>query len=203
MKTDLTGRSVGRLTILTPIKEGWICQCSCGQKTTAGHKALLSENKRSCGCLHRESSRRNGKSTTLHGMKNTRPYRIWFGLRNRCNNTNNPDYPNYGGRGITYDTRWDSFEFFWSEMSPDYSPALQIDRIDNNGPYTRENCKWSTPKQQQRNRGSNRRIATPFGLLTLVEVSEIYGIPQACLSMRRHWPAHRMLEPKRPHVRKK
>jgi hypothetical protein len=80
-----------------------------------------------------------------------RPYRIWCALRYRCTNKNLPGYKDYGGRGITYDPRWNSFETFWKDMKKGYKNNLSIDRIDNNGNYYKENCQWSTPARQNRN----------------------------------------------------
>lgn len=79
---------------------------------------------------------------TKHGLRNSRPYYIWRGLKVRCSNPNNPDWGEYGGRGISYDTKWESFKGFWEDMQEGYSEDLILDRIDPNGSYTKENCRW-------------------------------------------------------------
>ena len=136
-------------------------------------------------------------------MKNTRPWRIWNSMRSRCFNPRRKDFFRYGGAGITVCTRWGHFHLFWADMGPKYHPNKQLDRIDNSKGYNPRNCRWVTPREQQRNRRSNVTVQTPKGLMLLVEASEIFKIPYGCLKMRHlHWPVHRLLEPKRPHTRK-
>ena len=133
----------------------------------------------------------------------SRQYRIWNGMISRCHNPNRKDYPNYGGKGIRVCDKWKTFNGFWEDMSLGYSETLQIDRIDGTKGYEPGNCRWATPKQQQRNRRSNVVIDTPKGRMTLVEASEAFCISYGCLKMRwQHWPKHRLFEAQRPHVRK-
>ncbi len=127
---------------------------------------------RSCGCLRR-----------THGLIQTREYGAWEGLRNRCNNPTNHAYRRYGGRGIKVCERWDSFENFLADMGP--SPdGMSIDRIDNNGPYSPENCKWSTSKEQNRNRRDNRLITYKGQTKCLAEWAESTGISADTLGVR-------------------
>lgn len=78
-------------------------------------------------------------------------YRTWEGMKRRCNNPNHPQYHRYGGRGIVYDSTWEKFENFLKDMGP-RPTGYTLDRIDNNGNYCKENCKWSSAKEQQLNR---------------------------------------------------
>ena len=135
--------------------------------------------------------------------KTHRLWGIWNGLRNRCNNPNSKDYARYGGAGIKCCRRWNHFINFFKDMGAGYAPGLQIDRKNGSKGYSKSNCRWATVKEQQRNRKSNKLVDTPKGKMLLIEASEVFGIPYGCLKMRRHWPAHRLLEPKRPHVRRK
>lgn len=93
----------------------------------------------------------------IHGMEGTSTYAIWRGLKARCLNPKNKDYKRYGARGISICERWNYFKFFLEDMGirPD---GLQIDRIDNNGNYCKENCRWVTAKENSANRRSSRNI---------------------------------------------
>jgi hypothetical protein len=205
MKKQLLGFVFGRLTVVRNVEiDGRCeCRCSCGQPYQANRKSLISGNLRSCGCLRRETAAATGRAGRLHNMKDTRPMRIWNGMTNRCHNPNAKDFAAYGARGITVCDSWRKFLGFWTDMAQGYSDELQIDRIDGTKGYSKENCRWATVKQQQRNRKSNHTIETPKGPMLVIEASEAFGIPVGCLSMRiRSWPQLRWFEPKRPHVRR-
>lgn len=91
-----------------------------------------------------------------HGMKYTMVYRVWCGMKNRCYNSNDPDYHSYGGRGIKICDEWlHSFERFFSDMGNPPSKSHSIDRINNSGNYSFDNCRWATSKEQSRNTRRN------------------------------------------------
>lgn len=103
-----------------------------------------------------ESSKNVGTNNPnyRHGMAGTRPYNIWGAMKKRCYSK----IKNYGERGICYDKKWEKFENFWEDMHEGYSDNLSIDRIDNNGNYFKENCRWATKIQQANNTRGNRHV---------------------------------------------
>jgi hypothetical protein len=101
---------------------------------------------KSCGCAT------HLKANFKHDMSRTRQYKIWADIKTRCTNPNNSHYYLYGGRGITYDKRWEKFENFWEDMKEGYQDDLTIDRIDSDGNYIKDNCRWVTRTIQSTNR---------------------------------------------------
>lgn len=175
---DLEGIKFGRLTAIRKAgvknvgKRGskalWLCRCDCGNEKVVLRNSLVSGITKSCGCLEMEVK----KTMHLkHGMAKTRLWKIWCGIKDRCYRKNNNDYERYGGRGITVCNEWkDNFQAFhdWS-MQNGYTDNLTIDRIDNDGNYEPDNCRWVTRKEQTRNRSITKTI-------TVAEIAEIEGI---------------------------
>lgn len=131
----------------------WLCKCDCGNVKIVNTTCLRRGITRSCGCLAKECR-------YVHGKKKTRLYHIWQNMKCRCYNPNNPAYSNYGGRGITICDEWRrNFTAFhdWA-MSHGYRDDLSIDRIDNDGSYTPDNCHWATRTEQSQNRRKNHMI---------------------------------------------
>lgn len=118
--------------------------CDCGNTTEALDIEVRSGHTKSCGCLKLSS-------ITKHGMHKTRVYQCWSDMKNRCQNLNNVNYINYGGRGITVCDRWQLFETFYMDMG-DMPPKLTIERINNDLGYYPENCRWATRADQNRNK---------------------------------------------------
>ena len=111
-------------------------------------------------------------------------YSAWMKMRSRCNNKNNAAYKDYGGRGISVDPRWDSFEAFLADMGQRPSSAHSLDRIDNNKGYSPENCRWATWKEQQRNRRSNTVYTVDGVTASLAEHCERTGVKYATAHRR-------------------
>lgn len=159
MKTfDLTNRRFGKLTAIRPQRTntglyGWLCRCDCGKEAVVRTTALTSGHTKSCGC-YAKHLRENGVPHTTHGNKHSRLYRIWCGMKSRCCNPNVPFYKYYGGKGIAVCEEWqnDFQSFFGWSMTNGYSDGLTIDRINGDGDYSPENCRWVTMTVQNRNK---------------------------------------------------
>lgn len=189
MNADLTGQRFGRLTVLERApsdKSGrirWECRCDCGNKTIVAGTRLRKGASQSCGCYQRDAVRAHNLT---HGETQQKPgeqripriYRIWANMKTRCNNPNTPYYDRYGGRGIRVCPEWEnSFETFrnWA-IANGYADGLQIDRIDNDGDYTPENCRWVSKEENANNKRNNLIIEWNGEAHTAAEWSKLTGI---------------------------
>ncbi len=186
---DFVGSRFGRLRVtgfVQSIKNTtlWSVRCDCGTEKTVRRTNLHANGIKSCGCLVREGM---SERATTHGL--TKPglrhplYSTWDSMKRRCHGKG--AHSRYGGRGINVCERWLSgedgktgFECFLKDMGP-RPEGCSIDRIDNNGPYSPENCRWATQKQQQRNRSSNRSVVFNGEVMLLVEAIELSGLNEA------------------------
>ena len=178
---DLTGKQFGKWTVLyeAPRKSGkvyWLCRCECGTKGHVRTSDLRSGKSRSCSVC--------GKTSTVHGMHGTPEYIVWKRMRARCTNSATAEYGNYGGRGIRVCTRWHEFSLFFADMGPRPSPKHTIDRIDNDGDYSPDNCRWATRKEQNRNSRKNRLLTFNGETRCLAEWAELTGMKPNTLAMR-------------------
>lgn len=199
MLIDLTGQRFGRLEVLERAENRcgrtcWKCRCECGTIKDIPAKTLRNGTAQSCGCLQKE---RASIARSTHRMRHTRLYGVWVGMRNRCSDPDNIGYHLYGGRGIEVCPEWrDSFEVFrdWA-IENGYQEGLTIDRIDTDGPYSPENCRWITQKQQQNNRRNNKHLVLNGENHTMSEWAEITGIKVATIHARlkRGWSVDRTL----------
>ena len=188
-ESDLTGRRFGRLTAIERVesdKSGrirWKCLCDCGKETIVAATRLRNGKSVSCGCYQKEVVR---AQNLTHGQTQQKPgerripkiYRTWANMKTRCNNPNTPYYSRYGGRGIKVCPEWaDSFEAFYSwAMSHGYDDTKEIDRIDNDGGYTPENCRWVSRERNANNKRNNLIIEMDGVVHTAAEWAKITGI---------------------------
>lgn len=166
-------------------KSMWRCICSCEDKNeiVAAGSNIRNGNTLSCGCVHREKTK---KANCTHQESKTRLYKIWSNIKSRCFTETTTEYENYGGRGITVCDEWkDSYEAFrdWA-INNGYNDSLTIERINVNGNYCPENCKWATNIEQANNTRTNHFITYKDETHTLTEWSRILEIPRARLQYR-------------------
>ena len=156
------------------------CLCDCGRLTEAYGENLRNGHVKSCGCFRVEhATAKNAK----HGLSKTLTYKTWKGMRKRCLNQRDPAYPNYGGRGITICERWINYANFLSDMG-ECPPGRSIDRIDNDGPYSPENCRWATRIEQANNMRKTKLLTLYGETKPLAEWARLYGLKYHTLYQR-------------------
>lgn len=189
---DLTRERFGRWAVVSLSKTNthktyWNCKCDCGTEKEVRADHLVNGCSLSCGCLSKEKA-------TTHGKSKTRIYKIWLQMRRRCYDSNQKNYELYGGRGITVCDEWehDFMTFYNWAMINGYKEDLTLDRIDVNGNYCPENCRWATKKVQANNRRNNHLITHNGETHTVAEWSEIANIPYVTLEHRINagWNTH-------------
>lgn len=166
VRKDTTGLRSGRLLCLNNLSGKVTCQCDCGNIKNINRNHFLGGKIQSCGCLQKERVRESNPPTLA--SNNPRLYSIWGNMQSRCTNPNVDCYPRYGGRGITVSEDWLTFEGFLSNIPDGYSDELELDRIDNNGNYCKENCRWVDRSIQCFNR------TTKCGGVTYCERDNLY-----------------------------
>lgn len=189
MEDDMVGLRFGKLIVDSRVEDyvapsggthkKYACMCDCGKQVNVLKEHLLSGRQKSCGCLKKE------RRIVTHGKTQTRLYRIWSNMCNRCSNKNNPVWRRYGERGITVCDDWKTFENFrkWA-VENNYTDILTIDRIDNNKGYNPSNCRWADNFVQSNNKRNNHMIEYRGEIKTLSEWAKCLNIPYKTLHRR-------------------
>ena len=195
-----SGQKFGKLTVLeltekrlyiNPqgkklFKKYYKCKCECGNEIIVYQGHLTSGHTKSCGCI-----------TLKHGYWKSRLYNIWRGMLKRCYLVTSKDYDRYGGRGITICDEWkNDFKAFYEwAMANGYEDNLSIDRIDVNGNYQPENCRWITNKQQANNKRSNKLITYNGKTHNITEWANILNIPRYLIynRLKANWSIEKAL----------
>jgi hypothetical protein len=177
----------------------WICQCVCGTIRTVDGTSLRRRLSKSCGCVRDIAT---GNRVRTHGMVHSSEYKIWSMMRRRCSDPSVINYHNYGGRGITVCSAWNtSFEAFYHDMGPRPSPNHTLERVDNNLGYTPDNTIWLLASLQNYNKRTNRLLTFQGETACLITWARKTGIHQTTLFQRlkRGWSVEKALTtPPRP-----
>ena len=194
--SDLIGKRFSKLTVVSRaensrhMKARWFCSCDCGGSTTTTTGDLKNGHTTSCGCHFRAMA---SKANITHGHTKdgiNPTYKSWASMIQRCNNPKNPNFADYGGRGITVCHEWSSFDGFLTDMGerPD---GLTIERINNEIGYSKENCRWATRADQMANTRNNIHITINGETRILVDWSRLSGVHPDTIRARlsRGWSA--------------
>lgn len=190
---DLAGQRYGRLIVVREAGRAGVtrrfeCRCDCGSTAIVRMGNLRTGHTTSCGCYARESA-------TTHGLGHSSEYQTWYHMILRCEDPCTDSYPYYGGRGIGVCDRWHKFENFLEDMGMKPSKRLTLDRVDNDGNYEPNNCRWATLHQQSRNRSSNRMLTLGGKTLCIRDWEAATGINYTTIweRLRRGWSVERSL----------
>lgn len=194
LESDLIGKRNGRLVCLyeTPRRgraRRFMFRCDCGREKDILMASFTSKRAVSCGCITRENIRSAVKRQTRHnGFK--REFRTWASMISRCTNPDSQGYKHYGARGIKVCDRWlNSFDAFLQDMGP-RPQRHSIDRIDNDGNYEPQNCRWATIRQQSRNRRTSKLISFQGRTLNITDWAAELGTNASilCSRLKNGWP---------------
>lgn len=198
--TDIKGKRFGRLVALEYLGHSmWRCKCDCGTVKDIAFNSLNKGYTVSCGCYHRDVCSGKPAINRTHNMRNTPEYNIWSMMKNRCVNPNCNRHQFYKDKGVKVCDRWlgpDGFIHFIEDMGMRPGPNHSIDRIDNDGDYCPENCRWATDKEQANNHNNNFIVEYNGRRQTLALWCEELSLPYGTIWMRfrRGWSAKKAFE---------
>lgn len=200
---DLCGQKFGRLIVVRRAENNkykraqWLCRCCCGIDIVINSDSLRRGHTKSCGCFNKEAVIQRNIQRTIHGhaAKNTKTYVVWCNMISRCYSSNAINYKYYGGRGIRVCEEWCKFENFLQDMGERIG-NMTLDRIDNNSNYNKENCRWSTIKEQNTNKRNNINITLCGITKCLKDWCKFYNMFYGTVLYRVHhgWTAEEALE---------
>lgn len=202
---DLTGQRFERLIVIHRMandkhkRSTWLCECDCGERAIVAGNHLKNGNTKSCGCLQREIVKQTGYRNIKHGHKRFKQpsttYESWCSMIKRCTNPNDKNYKNYGERNIKVCERWKKFENFLKDMGEHPGSGYSLDRKNNEKGYSKENCRWATQKQQQRNRRNNHLVTYDDKTQCIAVWVEETGINRNTIvsRLRRGWSIEKTL----------
>ena len=189
---SIAGERFGRLVVLEFAGQDkrthslWRCLCDCGNEVVLARFKMVNGVTRSCGCLRKDVASATCISRcTTHGLSRTRLYNIWHKMIERCENSVNASWANYGGRGISVCDTWKDIHAFvdWANTSG-YTDKATIERVDNDGNYEPSNCRWATRLEQNHNKRNNV-YATALGkTLCITEWEKETGVPRKTIARR-------------------
>lgn len=163
----------------------FICECDCGMSLEAIPRLVVSGRVVSCGCSKISKAQALGKKNRTHGMTRTSEYGSWVAMKARCYDETRECYKNYGGRGIRVCDRWlNSFELFFKDIGPKPGPEYTVDRMDNDGDYEPDNCRWATRQEQSNNRRNSKLIQYRGSLRSLSEIARLHNLSPKTLARR-------------------
>lgn len=177
------------------IRRRILCRCACGSFREYDLIPVHNGRIKSCGCMRSYLATGRNSPTHKHGLSHGRIWNVWKDMHRRCKDPKRKGYENYGGRGIAVDPRWDDIAAFYEDMGDPPSAKHTIDRIDNDGPYSPENCRWATRRVQAQNSRRAKLLTHRGRTQPLVEWSRELGIPYNRIQSRlaRGWDVERAL----------
>ena len=195
-RADLSGQTFNDWTVIRYSHTGkdgsayWVCRCVCGTERPVRSLHLKAGRTSCCGC---KTNRKFQNKTDTN--KRRIEYNAWVNMKSRCYNKSRQEYKNYGGRGITVCARWmEGFDNFYSDMGKRPSPRYSLERIDNNKPYSPDNCEWALRRDQNRNHRRNKVLKYKGRSMCLMDWATHLGITQQALQWRlKNWPLERAL----------
>jgi hypothetical protein len=205
---DISGQRFGHWTALH--RDGyiygkqiaWVCRCDCGTLSLLGGSNLRRGETTNCGCQQRKAL---GDRARKHGKITHRLYRTWLAMHDRCRRPAHEAYPRYGGRGIAVCAAWGDFDAFLADMEASWRPGLTLDRKDNDGPYSPDNCWWASKHEQARNKANTRFLTFNGETRPLAAWAELLGLTRPALEtrLRKGWDLERaMTTPPKSRIRR-